>query len=228
MNTESKLTPLFFFISSIFISSLIVSNIIAVKIIDIFGLILPAAVIVFPVTYIFGDILTEVYGYRKARFVIWLGFFSNLIVVLFIKLAEVLPSASFWGKEKAYSAILGYTPRLLIASFLAYLAGELLNSFVLSKMKILTRGKYLWTRTIGSTVVGQLADSGIFITIAFAGTVPWLVLIRMVVVQWLFKVLYETLATPLTYMVVIILKRKEKIDTFDYKTEFNPLKIFDI
>ena len=228
MNTESKLTPLFFFISSIFISSLIVSNIIAVKIIDIFGLILPAAVIVFPVTYIFGDILTEVYGYRKARFVIWLGFFSNLIVVLFIKLAEVLPSASFWGKEKAYSAILGYTPRLLIASFLAYLAGELLNSFVLSKMKILTRGKYLWTRTIGSTVVGQLADSGIFITIAFAGTVPWIVLIRMVVVQWLFKVLYETLATPLTYMVVIILKRKEKIDTFDYKTEFNPLKIFDI
>ena len=226
--TKNKITPFFIFISSFFISSLIVSNIIAVKIVDIFGLILPAAVIVFPITYIFGDILTEVYGYKKARLVIWLGFFSNLIVVLFIKIAEIMPSASFWLKQQAFSNILGYTPRILIASFTAYLIGEFLNSFVLSKIKLFTKGKFLWIRTIGSTIAGQLVDSGMFITIAFIGSIPGEVLLKIIITQWLFKVIYETVATPFTYLVVNFLKKKEKVDSFDKNINYNPLKIFDI
>ncbi len=225
---KNKLTPLFFFFTAIFISCLIVSNIIAVKLINIFGLVLPAAIIIFPITYIFGDILTEVYGYKMARLVIWLGFFSNLIVVVFIKIAEVIPPAQFWDAQQAYSRILGYTPRILTASFIAYLVGEFLNSFVLSKMKIWTKGRFLWTRTIGSTLVGQLADSGVFITIAFIGKLPLLVLFKIIITQWLFKVSYEALVTPFTYLVVGFLKRKEKIDTFDLDTNFNPLRLFEI
>lgn len=223
-----RITPLFLILSSIFISSLIVSNIIAVKLIDILGLILPAAIVVFPVTYIFGDILTEVYGYPRARLVIWLGFFANLLVVIFIKIGEWLPSAEVWPNQQAYHAILGYTPRILLASFTAYLCGEFANSFVLSKLKILTQGRWLWTRTIGSTLVGQLIDSGIFITLAFVGIVPSAILLRIIVAQWLFKTAYEALATPLTYLIVGILKRKEGIDVYDYETDFNPLRLFSL
>jgi len=223
-----RITPLFLILSSIFISSLIVSNIIAVKLIDILGLILPAAIVVFPVTYIFGDILTEVYGYPRARLVIWLGFFANLLVVIFIKIGEWLPSAEVWPNQQAYHAILGYTPRILLASFTAYLCGEFANSFVLSKLKILTQGRWLWTRTIGSTLVGQLIDSGIFITLAFVGVVQLPILLRIIVAQWLFKTAYEALATPLTYLIVGILKRKEGIDVYDYETDFNPLRLFSL
>ncbi len=230
MNTEKSkpLTPLFFLFTSIFISCLVVSNIIAVKLVKIFTLVLPAAIIVFPITYIFGDVLTEVYGYRRARLVIWLGFFSNLLVVIFIKLGEWLPSAPFWKFQDSYTRILGYTPRLLVASFSAYLIGEFLNSFVLSKIKILTKGRFLWIRTIGSTVVGQLADSTVFITIAFVGEVQLPVLFRIIVTQWMFKVVYEAIATPFTYTVVGFLKKKEKMDVYDYNTNFNPLRIFEI
>lgn len=219
-----KFSPLFLLSTAIFITCLLISNIIAVKLIRVFGLTLPAAIIVFPITYIFGDVLTEVYGYSRARMVIWLGFFCNLIMVVFIKLGEVLPSASFWQYQEAYRHILGYTPRLLLASFLAYLVGEFLNSLILSKMKILTQGRFLWTRTIGSTLLGQFGDSSVFITIAFINTVPGGVLLKIIITQWLFKISYEALATPLTYLIVGTLKRFEKIDTFDYQTDYNPLK----
>lgn len=222
------ITPLFLFLTSIFISSLIVSNIIAVKLINLWGVTLPAAIVVFPVTYIFGDILTEVYGYSHARLVIWLGFFANLLVVLFIKVGEVLPSAEVWSNQQAYGAILGYTPRILLASFTAYLVGEFTNSYVLSKLKIATRGRWLWTRTIGSTLVGQLIDSSIFITLAFAGLVPPTIIVKIVVGQWLFKTGYEALATPVTYLIVGILKRREGVDTYDYETNFNPLKLLSL
>jgi uncharacterized integral membrane protein (TIGR00697 family) len=215
----------FLLVASIFITCLITSNIVAVKLVNIFGFILPAAILIFPISYIFGDVLTEVYGYRQARRVIWLGFFCNLIAVVAIWLGQILPAASFWDGQAAYERILGYTPRLLGASFLAYLVGEFANSFVLAKMKIATKGRWLWTRTIGSTLVGQGLDSVVFMTLAFAGTIPLTGLSVAIVVQWLSKSVYEAIATPLTYAAVNFLKKREGLDAFDYDTQFNPLLI---
>jgi len=220
-------------------TSLVVSNIIAVRLIalsffDLIELTLPAAIVLFPVAYIVGDVLTEVYGYPAARRGIWIAFGCNLVAVIAIWLAGVLPAASFWTAgvydnpeqaDQAYRAILGFTPRLLVASFLAYLVGEFLNSFVLAKMKVRTEGRYLWMRTIGSTIVGQGADSLIFITVAFYGILPTSALMTAVVSQWLVKSAYEALATPLTYWVVNSLKRSEGIDTFDRDTNFRPVQL---
>ncbi|RPJ36785.1 MAG: VUT family protein, partial [Chloroflexi bacterium] len=218
-------------VTAIFVTVLIVSNIIAVKLVQIFGLILPAAVVLFPVAYIFGDVLTEVYGFRQARRVIWTGFFCNLIAVAAMWIAGMLPAAPFWSAgvfqspadaQNAYDAILGFTPRLLVASFAAYLVGEFLNSFVLARLKLRTQGRFLWLRTIASTIVGQGADSAIFLTIAFAGILPPAALATTILSQWFFKVTYEVLATPLTYLVVGALKRSENEDYFDRGTNFNP------
>jgi hypothetical protein len=214
----------FLLVASIFITCLITSNIIAVKLVNIFGLVLPAAIIIFPISYIFGDVLTEVYGYHQARRVIWLGFFCNLIAVVAIWLGQILPAASFWEGQAAYERILGYTPRLLGASFLAYLVGEFANSFVMAKMKIATNGRWLWTRTIGSTLVGQGLDSLVFMTLAFIGTIPLTVLVGAIVVQWLSKSAYEAIITPLTYVVVNFLKKREGLDVFDTGTRFNPFR----
>jgi len=215
----------FVIIAAIFVTCLITANIIAVKVISLGPFILPAAIIIFPMSYIFGDILTEVYGYRQARRVIWLGFFCNLIFVVFAWVGQVLPPAPFWEWQEAYESILGYTPRLLAASFGGYLVGEFANSFVLAKMKILTRGRWLWTRTIGSTIVGQGLDTLVFITLAFVGT-PSFVFI-MILYHWLAKTAIEAVATPFTYAVVNSLKKKEAIDTYDYKTNFNPFRVTD-
>jgi uncharacterized integral membrane protein (TIGR00697 family) len=213
----------FVFIVAIFITCLITANIAAVKLVEVFGFVLPAGVIIFPISYIFGDILTEVYGYRQARQVIWLGFFCNFIVVAAIWIGQVLPPAPFWDGQKAYERILGYTPRLLGASFLAYLVGEFANSMVLAKMKIATKGRWLWTRTIGSTLVGEGLDSMVFMTLAFVGTIPLGTLSLAILTQWLIKSAYEAAVTPLTYIVVRFLKRREGMDIFDYDTRFNPL-----
>ena len=164
----------------------------------------------------------------------WIAFGCNLLAVIAIWLAGILPPAPFWTAgvydnpeqaDQAYRAILGFTPRLLVASFLAYLVGEFLNSFVLAKMKVRTEGRYLWMRTIGSTIVGQGADSLIFITVAFYGILPTSALMTAVVSQWLVKSAYEALATPLTYWVVNALKRSEGIDTFDRDTNFRPIQL---
>jgi uncharacterized integral membrane protein (TIGR00697 family) len=212
-------------IAIFFVVALITANTIAVKLVDLGGFILPAAVIIFPISYIIGDVLTEVYGYRLARRVIWLGFAGNLFMVIAIWLGGRLPAASFWGDQAAYDTILGFTPRLLIASFIAYLAGEFLNSFVLAKMKIATGGRWLWSRTITSTLVGQLVDSALFISLAFAAILPPAEIIRLVITQWLFKSIYEAVATPFTYWVVNALKRAENEDFYDRETDFNPLKL---
>lgn len=221
----NRYSPRFVVVTAIFITCLITSNIIAVKVLSVFGLIMPAGVIIFPLSYIFGDILTEVYGYRQARKVIWLGFFCNLIAVLAIWAGQMLPAAPFWEGQAAYERILGYTPRLLGASFAAYLVGEFANSIVLAKMKIATKGRWLWTRTIGSTLVGEGLDSLVFMTLAFAGTMPLGMLLTAVTTQWLVKCFYETAATPLTYGIVGFLKRHEGIDAYDRDTRFNPLLI---
>ena len=210
----------FVIITAFFVTSLITANIIAVKVIGIGPLILPAAIIIFPLSYIFGDILTEVYGYSWTRRVIWLGFICNLIFVIFAWIGQILPPAVFWSGQEAYESILGYAPRLLIASFTGYLAGEFVNSFVMAKMKIMTRGRWLWTRTIASTILGQGLDTSIFITLAFIGTPSFMPV--MILYHWLVKTAIEAVATPLTYIMVNYLKRKEAIDTYDDKTRFNP------
>jgi uncharacterized integral membrane protein (TIGR00697 family) len=220
---QQRYSSWFVIVTAIFITCLITANITAVKLIEVFGFVIPAGIIIFPISYIFGDVLTEVYGYRQARRVIWLGFFCNLIAVIAIWIGQVLPSASFWDGQKAYERILGYTPRLLVASFFAYLVGEFANSFVLAKMKIATRGRWLWTRTIGSTLVGEGLDSFIFMILAFAGTIPITALTLGILTQWVVKSAYEAAVTPLTYLVVNFLKRNEGMDIFDYDTRFNPL-----
>jgi hypothetical protein len=210
-------------IIAVFITCLITANTIAVKIISLGPFTLPAAIFVFPISYIFGDVLTEVYGYRVARRVIWLGFICNLIFVFFAWIGQILPPASFWGDQAAYKTILGYAPRLLAASFCGYLAGEFANSFVLARMKILTRGRWLWSRTIGSTIVGEGLDTAIFITLAFVGTSSFAPV--MILNHWLGKVLIETVFTPATYAIVNSLKKREGIDTYDYQTKYNPFII---
>jgi uncharacterized integral membrane protein (TIGR00697 family) len=219
-------------ITAIFITSLILSNIIAVKLIVLGPFFLTAGILLFPVSYIFGDILTEVYGYARARRVIWTGFGCNLLAVLAIWLSIQLPPAPFWklgalqspqAAQEAYQALFGFTPRLLAASFVAYLVGEFLNSFILAKMKIATQGRHLWLRTLGSTLIGQMADSGIFISLAFWGVIPLVALGKMILTQWLMKSVYEALATPGTYLAVNYLKRVEQEDFYDRKTKFNPL-----
>jgi uncharacterized integral membrane protein (TIGR00697 family) len=218
-------SPYFVLLVAVFVTCLITANITAVKLIEVLGLVLPAAIVIFPISYIAGDVLTEVYGYRQARLVIWLGFFCNLIAVIAIWLGQVLPAAPFWIGQTAYERILGSTPRLLLASFCAYLVGEFANAFVLAKMKIATRGRWLWTRTIGSTLVGEGLDSLVFMTLAFGGTIPTAALASAIVTQWLAKSIYEAAATPLTYWVVKALKRYEGMDVYDYGTDFNPLSL---
>jgi uncharacterized integral membrane protein (TIGR00697 family) len=229
---ENKAFTWYPLVVAVFVTALIISNIIAVKLIDVFGVILPAAVVLFPLSYIIGDVLTEVYGFSRARQAIWTGFACNLLAVIAIWVAGALPAASFWSvgsfkgaetAQQAYQAILGFTPRLLLASFLAYLAGEFLNAAVLAKLKVKTSGRYLWLRTISSTIVGQGADSLVFITVAFSGILPTSALQAAILSQWAFKTSYEVLATPLTYLMVNLLKRAEGVDFFDRGTKFSPL-----
>lgn len=220
-----KITFRLVIIIAVFITCLITANIIAVKVISLGSFILPAAVFVFPISYIFGDILTEVYGYKVARRVIWLGFACNLLFVFFAWIGQILPSAAFWQGQQAYETILGYTPRLLAASIAGYLVGEFINSFTLSRMKIFTKGRWLWMRTIGSTIIGEGADTAIFIPLAYIGTPAFTPV--LIFNQWVTKVAIETIFTPVTYVIVAWLKRKEGIDTYDYKTRYNPLNIIE-
>jgi len=213
-------------ITALFVTTLVVSNIIAGKQVEFTAtLVLPAAVILFPLTYILGDVLTEVYGYQRCRRVIWIGFSCNALAVAAIVISSWLRPAGFWDGQDAYVRILGAVPRIVGASFIAYLVGEFVNSYVLAKLKVATVGRLLWLRTIGSTVLGQLVDSGVFITVAFLGVFPASQVLRLVIAQWLFKVAYEVVATPLTYAVVGWLKRREGSDHFDTATNFTPLSL---
>jgi uncharacterized integral membrane protein (TIGR00697 family) len=212
-------------IIAVFITCLITANVAAVKMISLGPFTLFAAIFVFPLSYIFGDILTEVYGFRTARKVIWLGFLCNLIFVFFAWVVQLLPPAPAWEGQQAYETILGSTPRILFASFLGYLVGEFCNSFILSRMKIVTKGRWLWTRTIGSTIVGEGLDTIVFTTVATLGT-PFFAPALMMG-QWLGKVAIEAVCTPATYAIVRWLKQKEGIDTYDYQTSYNPFIITD-
>jgi queuosine precursor transporter len=223
--SSSRYSLWFVLIVAIFVTCLITANITAVKLIVVSGLLIPAGIVIFPISYICSDVLTEVYGYRQTRRVIWLGFLCNLLTVIAIWVGQILPAAPFWDGQVAYERILGYTPRLLVSSFLAYLVGEFANAFILAKMKIATRGRWLWTRTIGSTLVGQGLDSLVFVMLAFLGTMPLAAIETAILTQWLVKTAYEAVVTPLTYRIVSCLKRQEGIDVYDYSTRFNPLLV---
>ncbi len=212
-------------VTALFVTCLIISNIIAVKIGAFGSYFLPVAVILFPVTYIIGDVLTEVYGFCATRRAIWTGFACNLLAVIAIFIAMKIPSAPFFENQKAFEQILGFAPRLLVASFVAYLIGQFANSLVMAKMKIKTAGKHLWTRTIGSTIIGEGLDSLVFIVIAFYGVMPSSVIGGLILAQWVFKTLFEVVATPFTYLVVNYLKKTEMIDVYDKDTSFNPLSM---
>jgi hypothetical protein len=212
-------------ISVFFVSVLLISNIASTKIVDLKWFTFDGGTLLFPLSYVFGDILTEVYGYQKSRSIIWLGFFMALLMSLIFIVVGKLPPAVGWNNQAAYDAILGLTPRIVTASLIAYFCGEFSNSFVLAKMKIWTKGKWLWSRTIGSTLVGELIDSSIFILIAFLGVFPNTLLITLIVSNYVFKAGVEILFTPVTYKVVKFLKREEGEDYYDKDTDFNPFKI---
>jgi queuosine precursor transporter len=211
--------------AALFVTCLLTANVIASRLIEVRGVVLSAAIVIFPLSYVVADVLTEVWGYGPTRRVIWLGFACNALMVAAIWVGGALPAAPFWKGDAAYAEILGQTPRILLASLAAYLVGEFANAFVLAKLKIATAGRWLWLRTIGSTVVGQGLDSAVFVTLAFAGIVPAPALVGIVIAQWLVKVTYEAAATPLTYAAVWWLKSRERLDTFDYDTDFNPIRL---
>jgi hypothetical protein len=207
---------------TLFVVVLLVSNIIAPKFFALGPLRVSAAQILFPITYIFGDIFTEVYGYAASRRAIWYGFFSAFLLVALCYAAVAIPPAPEYTDQAAFATIFKPVGRIVAASLLAYWCGEFANSFTLAKLKLLTKGKYLWTRTIGSTVVGQAVDTTVVMFAGFYGTRPLSVILKLIVSGYLIKVVYETLMTPLTYLVVDFLKRREGVDYFDYQTDFNP------
>ena len=220
-------SPTFVFMAVLFCTCLIISNLIASKVFIVLGITLPAAVIVFPISYIINDGLSEVYGYRRARLVIWMGFLMNFFVVLITQLAILLPGAPFWPNDDAFRTIFGAAPRATIASLMAFLAGSTLNAWVLSRMKVLQQGKNFWLRAIVSSLVGECADSLIFIPIMF-WAMGLKAVLTMMVCQVSAKVLYEILILPITKMVVARVKRHEGIDTYDTNISYNPFKIRDL
>ncbi len=223
--SELSVSTSYLAITSLFITCLLITNIVAGRLVQLGGMTLTADLFLFPITYIFGDILTEVYGFKRARLTIWLGFGANLLMALVFMIVVTLPSPSFWEFESAYTTVLGFAPRIVLASLCAYFMGEFTNSAILSRLKIVTAGKWLWTRTIGSTLVGQGVDTLVFMGIAFAGLYSTDIFMGMVFVQYGWKVAYEVLATPLTYAVVRFLKQKEGIDTYDHGVHYNPFKL---
>jgi hypothetical protein len=183
-----------------------------------------AGVLFFPISYVIGDVLTEVYGYAYARRCIWAGFAALIFMAFMAWVVVALPPAADWGNQKAYEAVFGQVPRIVFASIVAFWAGEFVNSYVLAKMKIWTKGKLLWTRTIGSTVFGQGVDSLLFYPIAFLGVAGWTdeLVIQVIFTQWAIKVAWEAALTPVTYAVVGWLKHREGVEFFDTETDFSP------
>lgn len=213
----------FHIVAMIFVASLLIANTVAVKIITFAGFTLPAGIIVFPVAYIFGDVLTEIYGFRRTRSVIWCGFGCLAGMAFLYWIATILPAAPFWTDSEPFARMLGFVPRIVFASFIAYLVGEFLNSFVLSRLKVKTEGKHFWMRALASTAIGEGADSIVFNTVAFAFVFPWKVLGVIMLSGWVLKCLYEVIALPITYAIVGWLKRAEGIDTFDRDVTYRVL-----
>ena len=209
---------------SAFVAVLLISNIVAPKLVDLGPFRFSGAQLLFPVTYIFGDIFTEVYGYAGSRRAIWNGFFASALMTAIAMIIVALPPSPGWPHQDAYATVLGFLPRLVIASLIAFWAGEFVNSYVMAKMKLMTAGRHLWLRTVVSTAAGQLVDTVLVMVIAFAGIMSNEDLWRVILSGYVGKVLYEAAATPLTYLVVNGLKRAEGVDILDRGTDFNPFR----
>jgi uncharacterized integral membrane protein (TIGR00697 family) len=221
-------------LTTTFVVILLVSNLVAQKVIR-FGpwhvgshsvgpLVTSGAMVLFPVTYIFGDIFTEVYGYGASRRAIWLGFLGTGLLYVISSLVIALPSDPSFHNQSAFEAVFGFLPRILVGSLAAYWLGEFANSYTMARLKVLTRGRWLWTRTVGSTVVGQAVDTVLVITITFFGRMSAHTMMLIIVEGYFVKVLYEVLATPVTYAVINWLKRSEGVNAFDNHTSFNPFR----
>jgi uncharacterized integral membrane protein (TIGR00697 family) len=215
-------------VTAAFVGVLIISNVASTKILLLGPFTFDGGTVLFPLAYIFGDVLTEVYGYRRSRRVIWTGFTWLFIAALVFSIVDHLPPAPGWTLQESFHAILGQTPRIVLASLVAYFSGEFSNSFVLAKMKLLTRGRWLWTRTIGSTLVGEAVDTALFLSIAFLGVLPPGLLQSVFISNYIFKCGVETFFTPITYAVVAFLKRAEQEDYYDYGTDFNPFNLREV
>jgi uncharacterized integral membrane protein (TIGR00697 family) len=225
---KNKVSVLFMLAGILFAASLLISNILAAKIIMVGPWAAPAGVIIFPLAYIINDIIVEVWGYQKARLIIWAGFGVNVLAVIFFSAGIAVTAAPFWTGQEAFATVLGSTPRIVAASLLAYLLGSFINAFIMSKFKVRTRGKGFSVRAVVSTLVGEGADSLIFITVAFAGIFPTNAMLGMIVTQALIKTVYEIAVLPLTIWVVKKVKKLEEVDTFDYSVSYNPFRLKEI
>jgi uncharacterized integral membrane protein (TIGR00697 family) len=213
----------FDYVMAAFVAILLLSNLIgASKLASVHGVTFGAGILFFPVSYVIGDVLTEVYGYANARRCVWAGFFALVFMAFMSFVVVAMPPAPGWDGQAAYEAVFGSTWRIVLASVVAFWAGEFVNSFVMAKMKLLTRGRHLWTRTVGSTVFGQAVDSALFYPIAFLGTWTHAQVLTVMVTNWGMKVLWEAVLTPVTYAVVAWLKRREGVEVFDENVNFSP------
>ena len=203
----------------------LVSDVTAGKIITLFSYPVSITVLYFPIVYVISDVMTEVYGYARARRVLWITMLCSIIAGLVYQLAVHLPSASFFTSNEAYKTVFGIVPRVLIGGWIAVFVGDILNNYVLAKLKVVTKGKYLWTRTISSTIVGQLANTALFYVIALYSVLPTSVLITSIISGWILKVGVEVVLTPLTYLVVNKVKKIESEDYYDTNTNFSPLSV---
>jgi uncharacterized integral membrane protein (TIGR00697 family) len=226
LNRTRAFSPMFVIVAGMFVTCLLLSNIVAGRLIDFFGMTLTGAVVLFPITYIFGDVLTEVWGFKRSRLIIWLGFAANILMVLIFVIISNLPAPGYFDPT-AYQVVMAVTPIVVVASMIGYLSGEFCNSTVLSVMKKYTKGNRLWMRTIGSTIVGEGVDTVFFIGIVFlvGFQMPLEVVLGMMALQYAVKVTYEVLATPLTYKVVGYIKKKESVDVYDYGVTYNPFEV---
>ena len=220
---QEKISKIFLIFTSIYITLILISNILAGRLISIGSISLTGAVMVFPFTYILSDIFTEIYGFNKNKKIIWLSFMCNLIMVLIFMIVLKLPYPDTFKNSEEYNLVLGTTPRNLVASLVGFLFGNFLNSIILSKLKVVTKGKFLALRTITSTILGEAIDTAIFITIAFWGQLPNEILIHMIINQSIFKILIEIIATPITYKVINKVKKIENEDAYD-----NNIKYYNI
>lgn len=214
-------------LTGLFVAVLMISQVTAVKPVQV-GIVFTGADLIFPLAYLLGDVLTEVYGFARSRLVIWTGLAANILMSATLWLVGVIPGEPGWvadGGQRAWDMLLGLAPRIAIASLIAYVVGEFLNSYVLARLKVAMRGRHLWLRTIGSSLIGQGVDTLIFFPIAYAGEWPWSLIWRIMVVAYVMKVGVEVFLTPVTYAVVTFLKRRTGVDVYDRHTRFNPFQI---
>lgn len=225
---KEKVSIPFMFMGILFNVCLIAANLLETKVIQVFGITVTAGLIVFPISYIINDCIAEVWGFKKARLIIWSGFVMNFFVVALGQVAVALPAAPFWEGEESFNFVFGMAPRIVVASLSAFLVGSFLNAYVMSKMKIASKGKNFSARAIWSTVVGETGDSIIFFPIAFAGIIPWNELVLMMGVQIVLKSLYEVLVLPVTIRVVKYIKKVDGSDVYDENISYNILKVKEV